>query len=91
MVSLDPCFHEFLGARTGNHNDAEITALIWSMCFAMQFEATLLDCQFTWDSQFAAHTSDATWKEQGLLGKTARAVFNLMQPLFRVRMVYEPG
>ena len=56
------CDHpQYIGAIDVGSNSAELSGMVWAMCFALQFK-TVTACKFMYDSMFSACTTSALWK-----------------------------
>ena len=59
-VTAGPCNAEYHGATDLKSNSDELSALTWSMLFALQFRSSSVGIFY--DSEFAAQTTTGMWK-----------------------------
>ena len=90
-VCTNPDNQEYIGAESTGNNDAELSAFVWAMTYALQYSDTLAKCHIMYDAMYAAHTADSTWKQQGRLGDTARAIFRMLHGSFCATFEHEAG
>ena len=87
-VILQPDHNKFLGADVANSGTVELSGLISSLAFTVQYR-----CRSTifYDCTPAAHTADSTWKSDSTLASTATAIYNIAFPIGDISLVHEYG
>ena len=93
MVVLDEGHPQFIGASRADSNAAEMSGFAWAIAFALQHTETVKHVAVHYDSRFAAHNADSTWRDGGYTQqpRVLSALYNILHTLTSVDLCHEKG